>query len=122
MSEKHLLQAEDVRLGYGRREIVRGLTLRVPPGRMTMIVGPNGCGKSTLLRALARLLSPASGRILLDGEDLRALRTRRIASVLGILPQSPVRRPWGAAPCRPRVPAAGAGVRALGRRPGRGGR
>ncbi|GMA25457.1 cobalamin/Fe3+-siderophore ABC transporter ATP-binding protein [Luteimicrobium album] len=86
----HTLAAEDLTLGYEGRVVVRELGLTVPPGRVTAIVGPNACGKSTLLRGLARLLAPESGRVLLDGEDVRTLGTRRVAQVLGLLPQSPV--------------------------------
>ncbi|MER5886170.1 ABC transporter ATP-binding protein [Streptomyces sp. NPDC001941] len=84
------LGTRDLRLGYDGREIVRGLTLDVPPGRITMIVGPNACGKSTLLRSMARLLTPLSGSVLLDGRDIHRTPTREIAARLGILPQTPV--------------------------------
>jgi iron complex transport system ATP-binding protein len=86
----HTLVAEDLTLGYEGRVVVRELGLAVPPGQVTAIVGPNACGKSTLLRGLARLLAPESGRVLLDGQDVRELGTRRVAQVLGLLPQSPV--------------------------------
>src|SRR5690606_24907340 len=61
-----------------------------PDGRITVIVGANACGKSTLLRALARLLKPKAGTVLLDGESVHRLPTKVVASKLGILPQSPV--------------------------------
>jgi iron complex transport system ATP-binding protein len=84
------LVAERTTLGYGDRVVVRDLELAVPPGRVTAVVGPNGCGKSTLLRALGRLLEPATGRVLLDGRDLRRIGTREVARRLAILPQQPV--------------------------------
>ncbi|MFJ2172843.1 ABC transporter ATP-binding protein [Streptomyces sp. NPDC087851] len=90
MGAEHTLQARDVRLGYDGREVVAGLSVDIPPGRITMIVGPNACGKSTLLRSMARLLAPTAGRVLLDGKDIQAMPTKEVASVLGILPQSPV--------------------------------
>lgn len=90
MSTRHTLETRDVRLGYGGREIVPGLSLEVPTGAVTVIVGPNACGKSTLLRAMARLLNPLSGAVRLDGRSLGEIPTKQIASVLGILPQSPV--------------------------------
>ncbi|WP_299533752.1 ABC transporter ATP-binding protein [uncultured Streptomyces sp.] len=90
MSVEHSLGARDLRLGYGGREIVSGLDVDVPPGRITMIVGPNACGKSTLLRSMARLLTPTGGTILLDGRDIRSMPTREVAGILGILPQTPV--------------------------------
>ncbi|CAD5940785.1 iron(III)-siderophore transporter (ATP binding component) [Streptomyces sp. KY75] len=86
---EHTLQARDVRLGYGDREIVPGLSVTVPPGRITVIVGPNACGKSTLLRAMARLLVPSAGAVLLNGRSIQEMPTKEVAAVLGILPQSP---------------------------------
>ncbi|SFS04204.1 iron complex transport system ATP-binding protein [Microbacterium sp. cf046] len=86
----HSLEAEALTLAYGDREIVRALDLRVPPGRITAIVGANGCGKSTLLRALARLIAPRAGRVVLDGTPMHARPSKEIARVLGLLPQSPV--------------------------------
>ena len=56
------------------------------PGRITCIVGANACGKSTLLRAMARLLSPRSGRVVLDGKDLHSMSTKQAARVPGLLP------------------------------------
>jgi iron complex transport system ATP-binding protein len=62
----------------------------IPDGRITVIVGANACGKSTLLRALARLLTPRSGTVLLDGDEIRRLPTRTVAQRLAMLPQSPL--------------------------------
>ena len=67
MTDRHQLSARDVTLAYGERTVTDGLDLDVAPGRVTVIVGANGCGKSTLLRALARLLAPRSGQVVLDG-------------------------------------------------------
>ncbi|WP_447041775.1 ABC transporter ATP-binding protein [Streptomyces sp. DSM 118878] len=86
----HTLGTRDIHLGYDGREVVHGLNLDIPPGRITMIVGPNACGKSTLLRAMARLLTPTSGSALLDGRSIHAMPTREVAAHLGILPQTPV--------------------------------
>ncbi|MGL5910599.1 MAG: ABC transporter ATP-binding protein [Phycicoccus sp.] len=79
-----------MRLGYDGRVVVDGVSLAVPTGRTTVVVGPNGCGKSTLLRGLGRLLRPSSGAVLLDGDDIAALPTREVARRLGLLPQQPV--------------------------------
>jgi iron complex transport system ATP-binding protein len=85
-----VLAARALALGYGDHTVVTDLSVDVPSNAFTVIVGPNACGKSTLLRALARLLKPRSGAVLLDGESIRRLPTRAIAKRLGILPQSPV--------------------------------
>jgi len=86
----HRLAAEALTLAYGDRTIVERLDLRVPPGRITAIVGANGCGKSTLLRALARLLSPREGQVVLDGRALHTRPSKEVARTLGLLPQSPI--------------------------------
>lgn len=80
---------EDLTLAYEKRTIVRELSLSVPEGRITALVGPNGCGKSTLLRGLARLLKPKSGCVYLDGHDIARLHSKELARKLGLLPQSP---------------------------------
>ncbi|MEU7207880.1 ABC transporter ATP-binding protein [Streptomyces sp. NPDC044989] len=84
------LAARGVSVGYGARSVIDGLDVAIPPGVITTIIGPNGCGKSTLLRTLSRLLRPTSGTVVLDGEDIAALRTRDVAKKLGLLPQAPV--------------------------------
>ncbi|MFD4029827.1 ABC transporter ATP-binding protein [Streptomyces sp. NPDC058637] len=84
------LAAEGVTVGYGSRTVIDGLDVAIPPGVITTIIGPNGCGKSTLLRTLTRLLKPAAGSVVLDGEDIGRLKTRDVAKKLGLLPQAPV--------------------------------
>lgn len=84
------LSARELTLAYEDRTVVHGLDLAVPDGEVTVIVGPNACGKSTTLRALGRLLKPRSGAVLLDGEALAKLPTKRIAQQIGLLPQTPV--------------------------------
>ena len=84
------LIAEAVSLGYGDRTVVDQLSLVVPDGAVTAVVGANACGKSTLLRGMARLLRPTSGSVLLDGVEIHRLPTRQVARTLGLLPQAPV--------------------------------
>ncbi|MEV8020851.1 ABC transporter ATP-binding protein [Streptomyces sp. NPDC086554] len=84
------LSARELTLAYEDREVVHALDLAVPDGEVTVIVGPNACGKSTTLRALGRLLKPKSGAVLLDGEALAKLPTKKIAQQIGLLPQTPV--------------------------------
>ncbi|WP_184576324.1 ABC transporter ATP-binding protein [Streptomyces zagrosensis] len=84
------LAARDITVGYGGQTVIDGLDVTIPPGVITTIIGPNGCGKSTLLRTLTRLLKPAKGTVLLDGDDIARLKTRDVAKKLGLLPQAPV--------------------------------
>ncbi|MCZ2824649.1 MULTISPECIES: ABC transporter ATP-binding protein [unclassified Modestobacter] len=90
MTATHSLAAEDLTLAYGDRTVIEGLDLLVPPGRITAVVGANACGKSTLLRSMSRLLSPRSGRVLLDGKAVHRLPAKELARTLGLLPQSPI--------------------------------
>lgn len=84
------LRAHAVTLGYTRTPVVHGIDLDVQPGRLTALVGANASGKSTLVRGLARLLTPLSGTVTLDGADLAHLPSRRVARTIGVLPQNPV--------------------------------
>jgi iron complex transport system ATP-binding protein len=84
------LAAAGLTLGYADTAVVHDLDLRVPDGKVSVIVGANACGKSTLLRGLARLLRPQSGAVLLDGEVIHRQPTKQVARVLGLLPQNPV--------------------------------
>ncbi|KNC18438.1 hypothetical protein AC792_12485 [Arthrobacter sp. RIT-PI-e] len=86
---QHTLAAVDLTLAYDERTVVEELSLELPAGRITVIVGANACGKSTLLRGLARLLKPARGAVVLDGSDIHTQSTKSVARVLGLLPQTP---------------------------------
>jgi ABC-type cobalamin/Fe3+-siderophores transport system ATPase subunit len=88
------LAAENLTIGYGERPIIEDLSLCIEKGQITALVGPNGSGKSTLLKAMARLLKPSAGAVLLDGKALHTLSTTQIAQQLAILPQSPSAPTW----------------------------
>ncbi|MGO1509684.1 MAG: ABC transporter ATP-binding protein [Actinomycetaceae bacterium] len=84
------LTADHVWVGYRDRSVIEDLSLAVPPGGITAIVGANACGKSTLLRAMSRLLAPSRGSVVLDGKDVHRIPARRLARTLGLLPQTPL--------------------------------
>lgn len=90
MTVEHTLAAEGLVVGYADRVVLRELDLAVPPGVITAIVGANACGKSTLLRAMSRMLAPREGRVVLDGELVHRMPAKRLARLLGLLPQSPI--------------------------------
>ncbi len=83
------VRVEQLTAGYSGRTVVDRVDMTVPPGQVAAVVGPNGCGKSTLLRAMARLHTPASGRILIGGDDVWGLKQRQAAHRIALLPQSP---------------------------------
>lgn len=78
---KTILETSDLKKSYkvGKLEVpvLRGLTMQVEEGEFVAIMGPSGCGKSTLLHLLGGLLSPTSGSILIDGEDLAKVSDAR---------------------------------------------
>lgn len=84
------LQAVGLSVGYGDHLVVQDLDLDLVDHAVTTVIGPNGCGKSTLLRALGRLLRPADGQVLLDGNRIDKLPTKQVATELALLPQSPL--------------------------------
>ncbi|OAS15690.1 ABC transporter ATP-binding protein [Paenibacillus oryzisoli] len=84
------LETRNLNLTYGNENIIEGLNLSIPKGKITVLIGSNGCGKSTLLRAMARLLKPAHGEIILDGKHIAEIPTKEIAKNLSILPQGPI--------------------------------
>ncbi|MEU6709510.1 ABC transporter ATP-binding protein, partial [Streptomyces wuyuanensis] len=89
-TEAASLDVEDVSVTVQGRHLVRHVSLHVEPGEMWGIVGPNGAGKSTLLRTVYRALRPTSGRVLLDGEDVRRMPGKRLARRLAaVLQEAP---------------------------------
>ncbi|AZN41092.1 ABC transporter ATP-binding protein [Paenibacillus albus] len=82
------LRTENITIKYDDRVISRNLSLSIPDGSYTVIVGPNACGKSTLLRTLSKLLKPTEGQVLLDGKGISTYKSKEVARKLGFLPQS----------------------------------
>ena len=81
------LEARNLTAGYGRGFRIEDVDLVIEDRRITGLIGPNGAGKSTLLRALARLLKPQRGVVLLDGEVLHQLPGHDVAKKLAFLGQ-----------------------------------
>ena len=81
---------QNVTLAYGRKVVVKDLTFQMMPGEMLGLVGPNGCGKSTIIKALSRVITPYSGRILLNGKDISRISHKDLSCVLGVVPQMPL--------------------------------
>ncbi|MBU3028912.1 heme ABC transporter ATP-binding protein [Paracoccus marinaquae] len=81
------LIARDIHLRLGRTDILHGVDLTAPVGRVTAIIGPNGSGKTSLLRALAGEIVPVSGRIALNGLPIVGMRPEVLAGHRAVLPQ-----------------------------------
>lgn len=88
MSGGDILVADGLVAGYGEMQILHGIGIRVAPGEIVTVIGPNGCGKSTLLKTLVGLIHPTAGTIALDGRDIAGAATReRLRAGLGYVPQ-----------------------------------
>ncbi len=82
------MRLDDVEFAYSDgREVIRGLTLDVPPGDTVAIVGATGAGKSTVIKLLLRYYDATGGCVTLDGYDLRALKQEDIRSAIGLVSQ-----------------------------------
>ncbi|HCP2150220.1 TPA: Fe(3+) dicitrate ABC transporter ATP-binding protein FecE, partial [Escherichia coli] len=81
------LRTENLTVSYGAQTVLDGLSLALPAGKITALLGPNGCGKSTLLNCFSRLLTPDSGEILLDEKPIAGFSARQLARRLALLPQ-----------------------------------
>ncbi|CAL9050826.1 unnamed protein product [Musa banksii] len=69
--------------------VFRDLTLRARAGKMLALVGPSGCGKSTVISLIQRFYEPTSGRILIDGKDIRKYNLKALRRVISVVPQEP---------------------------------
>lgn len=73
-----MLTIENLYVSYGGIEALRGISMQIPEGKIVTLVGANGAGKSTTLRAITKLITPASGRIIYKGESIMSCTTQDI--------------------------------------------
>jgi ATP-binding cassette subfamily B protein len=84
------IRLEHVTFGYDpARPILKDVDLHIPPGETFALVGPTGAGKSTIVKLIARFYDPTSGRILIDGLDIRGLQQTSLRTQIGNVPQEP---------------------------------
>lgn len=83
-----MLTAANLVFRAGRRVLIDRVSARFEPAKLHIVIGPNGAGKSTLIRLLARLLRPAEGEVLYDGQDVAHRRERELARCRAVLSQA----------------------------------
>lgn len=83
------LTCSQLSISYGRRMALDGFDLALEKGEIRALIGPNGSGKSTALQALAGLIRPAAGCVMVDGRPIAAMPRRELARRLAYLPQQP---------------------------------
>ena len=81
---------EDVSFGYAAdAPVLHNINLEIPPGESLAVVGPTGAGKSTIAKLIVRFYDPQSGRVLIDGQDVREVSLESLRRQLGVVPQEP---------------------------------
>lgn len=83
-----MIELLNVCAGYDGEEVLHNINLKLEPGKVTVLVGPNGCGKSTLLKALVRLNPHSSGEIRIHGKSIETYQSAELAQQIAYLPQS----------------------------------
>lgn len=83
------MDIENVRQGYGSRDIISDITFHAETGEVVTILGPNGSGKSTLIKTMCRIMEPREGTISIDGQEISEIPREEFAKIVGYVPQNP---------------------------------
>ena len=83
-----MMQVNHLSAGYQGHKVIEDISFQVEQGKIYSIIGPNGCGKTTLIRAVSRNIRPSAGQVLLDGENIYKMNTRKVAQKVAVLSQS----------------------------------
>ena len=83
-----MMQVNHLSAGYQGHKVIEDISFQVEQGKIYSIIGPNGCGKTTLIRAVSRNIRPSAGQVLLDGENIYKMNTRKVARKVAVLSQS----------------------------------
>ena len=83
-----MIEIRNIHKSYGRKEVLRDITVTLPEKRITAFIGSNGAGKSTLLSLVSRLLPNSGGEVLVDGKRVEDWNNRELAKELAVLRQS----------------------------------
>jgi len=86
---RHSLELRNVTLRHGDRLVLEEVSLKIPVGRFSVVIGPSGSGKSTIADLFIRLLDPDSGTVLIDGVDIRTVRLSDLRRKVMLIEQSP---------------------------------
>jgi len=88
-----MIELDNVSLGYDHRAILNDVSMKARPGQVLGLVGPNGSGKSTLIKGMTRVIELVSGRILIDGHDIKTVKRDELARLVATVPQDPALPP-----------------------------
>jgi len=83
-----MLKIEELAVAYGKRQVLKGVSLEVGSGEVVALIGPNGAGKSTLVRAVSGVIPVEKGKVRTNGDNLLSLPTMQRARFLAVVPQA----------------------------------
>jgi subfamily B ATP-binding cassette protein MsbA len=89
-SFKHSIEYKNVTFRYEQNDVLKGINLTIPKGKIVALVGSSGAGKSTMADLLPRFYDVVDGGILVDGQDIRSLTTESLRGLIGIVSQEPI--------------------------------
>ncbi|MBW1646027.1 MAG: ABC transporter ATP-binding protein [Deltaproteobacteria bacterium] len=84
-----MLTIDRLSFAFGRRQVLRDITVTYDAARLHGLIGPNGCGKTTLLKNICRLYPPRRGRLAINGRDCLAMNRRQLSALVSLVPQNP---------------------------------
>ena len=84
------ISVKNLSVAYENNTIIEDLSLSIPKGKISIIIGANGCGKSTFLKTIARINKPKAGEIFINKKDIKKINEKNIAKEVAFLPQGPV--------------------------------
>ena len=82
------ISVKNLSVAYENNTIIEDMSLSIPKGKVSIIIGANGCGKSTLLKTIARINKPKSGDIFINNKNIKKVKEKNIAKEVAFLPQA----------------------------------
>jgi subfamily B ATP-binding cassette protein MsbA len=84
------IQFENISFAYNEKNVLNNVNLTIPKGKSVALVGPSGGGKSTLMDLIPRFIEPQSGRVLIDGQDIKSLKSDSLRGLMGFVNQESI--------------------------------
>lgn len=81
MEKEIILKVDNIVSGYGKKEVIHGISLTIKRGEIVSIIGPNGSGKSTVLKTIIGMLKPWQGQVSFDGRDITGMATHKVIAL-----------------------------------------
>lgn len=84
------IKIKNLNVAYDKHQVINDVSLTIPNGKISILIGANGCGKSTLLKSIVRVIKAQSGEILVHDKNIDSYKPKELAKQVAFLPQSPI--------------------------------